>query len=91
MKLEGKFINDLFEETFYNTHTGPTNGEDFSILYPQFSFDPTSSIVINMNINNWYNNPVYDMVEFGSGIMGNVDAQSILYQNGLDVFTVQVQ
>ena len=44
-----------------------------------------------MNINNWYNNPVYDMVEFGSGIMGNVDAQSILYQNGLDVFTVQVQ
>ena len=39
-----------------------------------------------MNVNNWYNNPVYNIVEFGSAVMDNIDAQNILYQNGLDVF-----
>ena len=86
MKLEGKY-----DESFYNTHTGPTNAEDFSILYPVFNFTPATSISINMNVNNWYNDPIYDMSFFGSGIMDNIDAQNLLYQNGFDVFSVDTQ
>ena len=32
MRLEGKYINDSLNEYTYNTHTGPTNANDFSIL-----------------------------------------------------------
>ena len=88
LKLEGKYL-DSDESYFYNTHTGPINGLDYSILYPTFYFDSTSSISIYMDINKWYNNPFYDLTNFGNGIMDNVDAQELLYQNGLDVFNVQ--
>ena len=64
------------------------NGLDYSILYPTFYFDSTSSISIYMDINKWYNNP-YDLTNFGNGIMDNLDAQELLYQNGLDIFNVQ--
>ncbi|MAQ69959.1 MAG: hypothetical protein CMD23_02550 [Flavobacteriales bacterium] len=86
MKLEGKC-----GEIFYNTHTGPTNAEDFSILSPVFNFTPSTSISINMNVNNWYNDPIYDMSFFGSGIMDNIDAQNLLYQNGSDIFSLETQ
>jgi len=86
MKLEGKY-----DESFYNTHTGPTNAEDFSIAYPVFYFTPSESISINMNVNNWYNEPIYDMNLFGSGIMDNIEAQIILYQNGSDIFSIETQ
>ena len=91
MKLEGKYI-DLVDGTyFYNTHTGPTNAEDFSILYSQFEFAPSSIISLNMNVNNWYNDPLYDMVIFGPAIMENLDAQELLSQNGEDVFFIEVE
>ncbi len=112
MKLEGKYFDyyDYYEPdgtdttlvtpvyAFYNTHTGPTNAEDFSILYPTFNFTPSSSISINMNVRNWYGSgnglglplsSVYDMSYYGSGIMDNMEAQNILYQNGLNVFSVE--
>ena len=95
MKLEGKWLDETTGvekfEAFYNTHTGPTNDEDFSLQYPLFVFNPSSTISINMNVNNWYNDPIYDMSFFGPGIMDNIDAQYMLYQNGLDVFSVQVK
>ena len=43
-----------------------------------------------MNVNNWYNNPVYDLNIFGSAIMANLDAQNLLYQNASDVFSIDV-
>ena len=89
MKLEGKYINLVDGENFYNIHTGPINAEDFSIFFPQFNFNPSSSISIDMNVNNWYNNPTYDMNIFGSAIMGNLDAQIELSENGLDVFSIE--
>ena len=42
-----------------------------------------------MNINNIYNNPIYDFNYYGSAIMNNEEAQSIIQVNMLDdVFTI---
>lgn len=90
MKLEGKYLNDSSNASlYYNTHTGPTNATDFSVLYPEFYFSSTSSILIKMNIDNWYNKPQYIISDFGNGIMSNPLAQEILQQNGGSVFTVE--
>ena len=97
MKLEGKYLLSTYypdgssseDSYFYNTHTGPINGEDLSILYPEFNFTPSENIVIEMDVNNWYNNPVYMLSDVGSAIMDNTSAQNMLYQNGSDVFFVK--
>ena len=89
MKIEGKYIDSQDNEQFYNNHTGPTNGTDFSSLY-SFEFSQTGSISLNMNINNWYNDPIYDFNIFGSGIMENIEAQDNLYMNSGDVFSITI-
>ena len=71
---------------FYNTHTGPTNATDFSVIYPQFYFSSTSSIIVKMNIDNWYNNPQYIMSNFGNGIMSNTTAQELLQSKWVRCF-----
>jgi len=91
MKLEGKYLDLVDGEHFYNTHTGPTNAEDLAVSYAQFEFVPSSTISINMNVNNWYNDPVYNMVVFGNAIMDNLDAQELLSQNGENVFSIQLE
>tara|TARA_S200000501_G_C20848366_1_gene754638 strand:- start:1803 stop:2732 length:930 start_codon:yes stop_codon:yes gene_type:complete len=96
MKIEGKYIDDEGNEQFYNNHTGPTNGVDLSFEQPIFNFSEdgftnvASSIYISMNVNNFYNNPIYDFNTFGSSIMANIEAQYNLNQNVGDVFTIQV-
>ena len=92
MKLEGKYLDDASNSyLFYNTHTGPTQGTDYSILFPAFNFASTSNIIITMNINSWYTGPwgVYSLSNFGSSIMSSPLAQDILQQNGVNVFTVE--
>ncbi len=96
MKLEGKYIDLEGNEKFYNTHTGPTNGSDFSVYQFIFNFlgegftGAANSISINMNINNWYNDPIYDFNTFGSGIMDNIEAQWNLRENAGDIFSIQI-
>ena len=90
-KTSGQYLDLVDGEHVYNTHTGPTNAEDLSVSYAQFEFVPSSTISINMNVNNWYNDPVYNMVVFGNAIMGNLDAQELLSQNGENVFSIQLE
>ena len=40
-----------------------------------------------MDINNLYNNPIYNFNDFGGAIMGSSEAQEILQNNMLDVFS----
>ena len=93
MKLEGDFNDSL---SSYGTHTGGTMGMDYSFN----NINDISLIVnddlgsvdvnINMEINNWYKTP--NQIEFstyGMGIMGNMQIQMDLKQNGMaDVFSV---
>ena len=91
MKLEGSYTND---STFYNTHTGPRMGMDHSFLC---SFDLPINInnstnnleyAIEMNINNWYENP--NTLNLAPAIMMDEQKQMQLMNNGMtDVFNLQ--
>ena len=89
MQLEGDF-NTVFNG--YATHTGATDGIDFSFnkLFP-ISINATNDIrdfYINMEINNWYQNPEQFSLTT-DGIMGDANSQIILQANGIeDVFSV---
>ena len=90
MQLEGDF-NTVFQG--YATHTGGTNGIDYSFNknFPiGISIESENTITINMEINNWYSNP--HIVNLSSdGIMGNANLQSLFQDNGAaDVFSVNI-
>lgn len=89
MQLEGDF-NTVFNG--YATHTGGTNGIDFSFrkVFP-LTINGTNNvrdIYINMEITNWYQNPnTFNLTT--DGIMGDLNSQIILQANGIeDVFSV---
>ena len=90
MQLEGDF-NTILQG--YATHTGATNGIDYS-FNKNFPIEKNimsgDSIVINMEINNWYANP--HIINLSSdGIMGNENTQILLQENGeADVFSVNI-
>ncbi len=92
MKLEGNFNDSI---TFYNTHTGPTNGEDYSFIHTDIitlvTTETTSEAIIsiNMEINNWYQNPNSITIS-NNGIMENMPIQMQMKQNGSDVFSTLI-
>lgn len=51
--------------------------------------DQTTTLYVNMNINNWFSDPeVFDFSEWGPGIMEDEEAQTIIKNNGWNVFTI---
>ena len=84
MQLEGDFNSEL---TGYTTHTGGTDGIDFS-FNKIFPINDITHININMEITNWYKNPeIFELTT--DGIMGDINKQVILKGNGIeDVFSV---
>ena len=93
MKLEGSFDNDIIIDN-YNTHTGPTMGMDYSFPnQSSISINVTDntgniSLDINMEINNWYQDPLTLSIT-ENGIMGDWASQQNLMINGMqNVFSV---
>ena len=91
MQLEGDFNNVL---QGYATHTGGTDGIDFSFT-KEFPIslniaNPNTTVIINMEINNWYSNP--NTISLTTdGIMGDANKQALLQANGIaDVFSVNI-
>ena len=92
MKLEGKFDSSGTIKN-YNTHTGESMGNPYYVLVtlPSSNFTVGATGVevhINMDINKWYDNPVYDYNTYGMMIMGNQTAQQQIMQNGENVFSI---
>ena len=97
MKLEGTAYSA--DTIFYNTHTGGTNGNDYS-FYKKFSINPRKHVVntnrntqrisyitLNMDLAKWYSNP--NTINFEGSIMQNEQRQQQLKENGeLDVFSI---
>jgi hypothetical protein len=49
----------------------------------------TSNLEFKMNVDQWFKDPyVYDFNYFGSSIMQNQNAQSVIKANGRDVFEI---
>ncbi len=93
MKLEGNYTGSN-ESDFFNFHAGPLAEKDYSITLDV----PVNDLLvageslkfnIEMNIANWFQNPTnWDFKYWGSGIMGNPDAQATVQKNGVDVFSI---
>jgi len=89
MQLEGDYTT-AFQG--YATHTGGTDGLDFSFT-KNFPIalniaNANTTVIINMEINNWYSNP--NTISLTTdGIMDNANKQVLLQANGIaDVFSV---
>jgi hypothetical protein len=98
MKLEGQYDSLATGNIkYYNTHIGnPSSDYDNSFIVSFSELftvkgDEEIHITINMEINNWYQNPhTYDFNNYDSGIMGNQTVQQMLKENGqTDVFSIK--
>lgn len=99
LKMEGRYINTDGDTISYQYHNGSAtvNGSGESEVNYRFvklsgsSFDlsgPTT-IEINMNLENWYQNPnLWNLNDYYTMLMPNYTAQIMMTENSVDVFTV---
>lgn len=88
-KIEGQYIA---EDNYFNFHSGMLNGKDYAIyvklLDQPFTVTDHSTIMLNMEMLHWFTNPFdWDFTYFGPAIMGNAEAQQVIHDNGIDVFS----
>jgi hypothetical protein len=104
MQINGKFLNNNSETQNMNIHTGIGQIRDvnnnitqfvhnhFMVTLPiNFSVDEdnTTQLSLYMEIQRWFDTPnIYNIDEFGSGIMQNQRAQELLKENGWNVFEI---
>jgi len=102
MQINGKWLHDEVASPL-NIHTGISRlvSQDslirdehnfFTVSISNIKFeiqkDKTTEVVLNMDINQWFTNPVdYKFSDYGTAIMANDTAQKILQKNGWNVFS----
>ncbi len=96
MKFEGKYDSlDAGVIKNFNLHFGAAMGNqnfiEISLPLTPFSVDDnTWGVYLEMDINEWLENPnVWDFETFGPMIMMNQDAQETLKENGATVFSIE--
>jgi len=95
MRMEGAYLDSEDTQHFYLTHTGATAGVARHINYSlpinlNACQEQEYQINLTMNLNAWYSNPnTYNFEVFDDGIMGNPEAQQLLHENGVNVFSVE--
>lgn len=87
LKLEGNFM-DLSQTYGYAMHLGRNENCVAVSITKNFTLSQESNILkLNMNINEWFQNPhIYDFNVDGNYTMSNSAAMTKLSQNGADVF-----
>lgn len=95
MKLEGHYLDSTGNFTGYTMHLG-VNGNAVRVklcgLQIQVKENAPVTIRLNMNINEWYQNPsVYDFSIDGNYTMGIDSLMQKLSANGADVFSATVR
>jgi len=99
MKMEGKFLDATGSEVSYAYHNGSatknaadqfeSNYRFIKLANSDFDLTGNTTIEIKMNIANWYTNPnTWDLNVLNSTLMPNYDAQKMMTQNAVDVFSV---
>lgn len=93
MKFEGKYDSVGVIKSF-NIHTGGLAGVPYHFrvaLNQNFTInDGDVDIHLHMNLENWLQQPNdFDFNVYGPAIMGNAAAQTVIMQNGYNVFSVE--
>ncbi len=99
MQLEGKFIDNASAQTGYAYHcirAVDNSGAQqvfqdtfFTVDLGEVELKNNASIVINMNIAEWFKNPnQWDLNLLGNMLMPNFNAQVMMHDNGQNVFSL---
>jgi hypothetical protein len=99
MKMEGKYLDATGTEVSYAFHNGSATKNaagDFESNYrfikldnSGFTLEGNTVVEVKMNIANWYTNPnTWDLNVLYTMLMPNYDAQIMMTQNAIDVFSV---
>ena len=101
MQFDGKFINTSNQEQGFNYHAiraaenpgdNPTFPQDtfFIVNLGAVTITNNSTFNIEMNIAEWFKNPnTWNLNELNQMLMPNADAQILMYENGLSVFSLK--
>lgn len=100
LQMDGKFIDSNGEEKGFNFHNGSATKAASSSepAMPNYIFvklektipiDTDKGIIINMQIDEWFKNPIlWDLDLWNTQLMGNPSAQLIMSSNGKSVFEI---
>lgn len=100
MQLDGKYIDNMSEESGYNYHTiravdnpgtNPTFPQDtfFRVNLGAVNISDDATFNIEMNIAEWFKNPnLWDLNQLDTILMPNSTAQIMMFQNGQSVFSL---
>ena len=100
MQLDGKYIDNMSEESGYNYHTiravdnpgtNPTFPQDtfFRVNLGAINISDDATFNIEMNIAEWFKNPnLWDLNQLDIVLMPNSTAQIMMFQNGQSVFSL---
>ena len=96
MQLDGRYDNGMGADLGWAAHLGRLNRpSDLSPLDPSFDValpisvhvqNDTWTLPVTMDVNRWFDNPVYDFRVVGGNNMSNRAALEALHDNGADVF-----
>ncbi|MBD81422.1 MAG: hypothetical protein CL840_21065 [Crocinitomicaceae bacterium] len=91
MKLEGHYAPGNDAEKGYTMHLGANNFQFKVRLNTAFTLNNSrKQLVLNMNINEWFKNPVlYDFEKDGNYSMGIPENMKLLQNNGQTVFSIK--
>lgn len=98
MRLEGKYIDSNSDEVGYQYHTirandmstNPVTLQDtsFEVNLGQVTIGSNTTIEVKMNVAEWFKNPnLWDLNVLFSTLMPNFDAQIMMSENGMTVFS----
>lgn len=102
MKLEGKYDSLAAGTSIknYQTHTGSQtmmNMSNLNHFYIELnkSFEvqghASATLKLDMNVNNWYDEPLYDFNNYDNGVMMSMTTQDTIQANGTNVFSLEVE
>ncbi len=99
LQLEGMFKDSAGNYTAYQYHNGSATKDPNNVVHPNYkyiklnnsAFDvkTNNNIEIKMNLANWFRNPhTWDLNSMYTMLMPNYNAQVMITENAVDVFSV---
>jgi len=90
LKFEGHYLDNNSDVSGFAMHLG--NNENLVTMHFDHPISIEHSdyhIELEMNLNEWFRNPnLFDLSADGSYIMDDIDAMSLIAENGMNVFSI---